>query len=199
MRVNRSLFVPSILVVLALVAGCVAIPPASDAPATPVAQATDIPQNDCPEPGRGEQMQANPTAGYCLLFPADYKFQETDGTETVYFFESLMDVTRPRLFVKVEDANGQTAAQIADAMVAEFEAAGLKDQVKRTSGLTLGGEPAERLDDVPGQDLGRVVIAVHGPRAYRLTFVPDDPAQGDVYAQMEALYEMVMRSFRFQP
>lgn len=154
MRVNRSLFVPTILILLVVVAGCVAVPPTDNARATPgalPAQATDVPQNDCPEPGRGEQMQANPTAGYCLLFPADYKFQETDGTETVYFFESLMDVSRPRLFVKVEDANGQTAAQIADAMVAGFEAAGLKDQLKRTAGLTLGGEVAERLDDVPGQ------------------------------------------------
>lgn len=187
---------------LVILGGCVAIPPGSDAPATPAAtigQVTAIPANDCPTPGRGEQMQSNSTAGYCLLFPADYTFQETDGTDTVYYFDSLMDVSRPKLFVKVEDANGQTAAQIADALVAEVEAAGLKDQVKRASGLTLSGEAAEQLDNMPGQDLGRVVIAVHGPRAYRLTFVPDDPGQGDVYTQMEKLYDLVMKSFRFQP
>ena len=139
----------------------------------PAALATDVLAKDCPEPGRGEQMQANPAAGYCLLFPGDYKFQEADGTQTDYFFDSMMDVSRPKLFVNVEDANGQSAAEIADALIAEIEAAGMKDQVKRTpGGIMLGGETAELLDNTPGQDLGRVVIAVHGPRGTGLPSCP---------------------------
>lgn len=200
MRVNRSLFVPSIVILLAILAGCVAIPPTSNAPAPTVPAATPSTagaESTCPAPGAGEKLRTDPTGGYCLLYPADYSTYATE-TETVYYFDSLMDVSRPKVFVKVEDANGQSAAQIADALLAEVEAAGLKGQVKRTSGVMLGGEAAEQLDNVPGQDLGRVIIATHGPRAYRLTFVPDDTSQGDVYRQMEALYDLVMRSFRFQ-
>ena len=222
MTLSRLRFALPVAALLAILSGCAPIPPATtvapgampavntatSAPAAPAATATQAPAalatdvlaNDCPEPGRGEQLQANAAAGYCLLFPGDYKFQEADGTQTDYFFDSMMDVSRPKLFVKVEDANGQSAAEIADALIAEIEAVGMKDQVKRTrGGIMLGGETAELLDKTPGQDLGRVVIAVHGPRAYRLTFVPDDPSQGDVYKQMEALYDQVVKSFRFLP
>jgi hypothetical protein len=196
---NRSRLAALTAGLLILLAGCVALPPISSAPTGPiaVAQATDIPANDCPEPDRNTIMSGNPSAGYCLLFPRDYSVPEPDGTETAYYFGSLMDVSKPKLFVRVEDANGQSAAEIASALVAEVEAAGLKDQVKRTSGVTLGGEVAERLDNMPGQDLGRVLITVHGPRAYRLTFVPADPTDTVMFQQTEALYDLVLRSFRF--
>ena len=71
--------------------------------------------------------------------------------------------------------------------------------IDRPFGVTIGYEPAARLDGVPGQDLSRQVIAVHDGRAYKLVFVPADEAQGDVYHEMEALYELAVRSFRFLP
>jgi hypothetical protein len=145
------------------------------------------------------QLHRDETAGYCLLYPAGYSVQQTDAAETVFYSGSLVDVTKPKMFVRVEDANGQTEKEIADALVTEIETSGLGDDLGRPFGLTLGYQRAERLDNVPGQDLSRVMIAVNGPRAYRLTFVPADPAQVDVYAQMEALYDLAMRSFRFLP
>jgi hypothetical protein len=145
------------------------------------------------------QLHRDATAGYCLLYPAGFSVQATDAAETVFYSGSLLDVSKPKMFVRVEDANGQTEQEIADALVAEVERSGLGDGLGRPFGLTLGYQRAERLDNVPGQDLSRVMIVVNGPRAYRLTFVPADPAQGDVYAQMEALYDLAMRSFRFLP
>ena len=50
-----------------------------------------------------------------------------------------------------------------------------------------------------GQALGRVLLAVHNDRLYRLTFVPADPTQSDVYAQMETLFAQVLATFRFLP
>ena len=64
------------------------------------------------------------------------------------------------------------------------------------------GEPEEAclvLIYPPGQDLGRVLLVVHDDKLYRLTFVPNDPTQGDVYDQMAALFAQVLRSFRFLP
>ncbi len=123
--------------------------------------------------------------------------QQTDANEAVFYSGSLMDVSKPKLFVRVEDANGQSAKEIADATAAEVQAnvPGLK--VDRPFGVTIGYEPAERLDNMPGQDIGRVIIAVHGPRAYRLTFVPADPSDAAMFQQTEALYDLVLRSFRF--
>jgi hypothetical protein len=43
--------------------------------------------------------------------------------------------------------------------------------IVRPFGVTLGYEPAARLDSVPGQDLSRQMIAVHDGRIYKLVFV----------------------------
>ncbi len=90
--------------------------------------------------------------------------QRTDANEAVFYSGSLMDVSKPKLFVRVEDANGQRAKEIADATAAEVQANVPGLQVDRPFGVTIGYEPAERLDNMPGQDIGRVIVAVHGPR-----------------------------------
>jgi hypothetical protein len=70
-------------------------------------------------------------------------------------------------------------------------------EVMFSFGYMLDGAPANQFDQLPGQDLNRQVVLVHNDRFYTLTFVPDDPSMGDVYAEMETLYEMVMDSFSF--
>lgn len=153
--------------------------------------------DDCLAPTEGTQLHKDGARGYCLLYPAGYSVQQTDANEAAIFSGSLMDVSKPKLFVRVEDANGQTAAELADATAADIQASIPGHQVDRPFGVTIGYEAAERLDNVPGQDLARVLIAVHGPRAYRLTFVPSDPADAALFEQTEALYDLVLRSFRF--
>ena len=121
--------------------------------------------DDCLTPTGGTQLYRDPARGFCLLYPAGYSMQQTDASQAVFFSGSLMDVSKPKLFVRVEDANGQTAREMADAVAAEIERAAPGHKLDRPFGVTLGYEPAERLDNVPGQDIGRVLIAVHGPRA----------------------------------
>ena len=112
---------------------------------------------------------------------------------------SLQDVSHPKLFIQVEDAGGRTAEQVADDVVTEATDGMPGFAIDRPFGVTIGYEPAARLDGVPGQDLSRQVIAVHDGRAYTLVFVPADESQGEVYREMEALYDLVVRSFRFLP
>jgi hypothetical protein len=40
-------------------------------------------------------------------------------------------------------------------------------------------------------------LAVHDGRLYHLTFTPEDPSADRAHAQMQALYDQVVRSFRF--
>jgi branched-subunit amino acid ABC-type transport system permease component len=68
-----------------------------------------------------------------------------------------------------------------------------------TFGVTLGYEPAELLEAVPGPEISRHVLAVHHGKLYHLTFTPVDPSNDKAYAQMQALYDLVVRSFRFIP
>ncbi len=153
---------------------------------------TDRAVLDCLDATRDTVALVDQDRAFCLLYPDDYQVAEPNPDEVVLYAGSLMDVSRPKVFIQVADANGRTAAQAADAIVAEFG-----EGVARTFGVTVGSEVAERLDNVPGQDLSRQVIAVHGDKVYTFVFVPADEAQEEMYREMETLYDLVLRSFRF--
>jgi hypothetical protein len=160
----------------------------------PVSQ-TVTAADECVEPKADEQQVLSEEFGYCFLIPADFTYEQPSDTNANVFFGSMMDVEHPKLMIEVLEAGGQTAAEAADELIASFPDMG----IMRTFGDTLGYEPAERLDGVPGQDLGRVLLVTHNGRLYRLTFVPADPAQTAVYEQMEALFTQVLNTFRFLP
>lgn len=151
--------------------------------------------DECVAPKADEQLITSEEFGYCFLVPADFTYEEPSATNANIFVGSMMDVEHPKLMIEVTDAAGRSAGAAADELVASFEGF----EIPRAFGDMLGYEVAERLDGVPGQDLGRVLLAVHGDRLYRLTFVPADPAQTEVYAQMETLFAKVLNTFRFLP
>ena len=150
----------------------------------------------CPAAAADQQSIQMPQHGYCLLLPANYQMEQPTASETVYFVDSLMDVAHPKLFISVEEAGERTAAAAAEALLAEFPP---DFGIVAVEGTTMGSEPAARLDNVPGQDIGRVLLAEHNGRLYKLTFVPASPDAGDIYAQTEALYALIVESFRFLP
>ena len=161
----------------------------------PVSQ-TVTAADECLAPKSEQQAISSEAFGFCVLLPADFAYEEPSATNANLFVGSMMDVEHPKLMIEVTEAGGQTAAEAADALLAEMPA---DMGIQRTFGDMLGYEVAERLDGVPGQDLGRVLLAVHNDRLYRLTFVPADPAQSEVYAQMEELFNMVIQTWRFLP
>lgn len=151
--------------------------------------------DECVEPKADQQQIMSEEFGYCFTVPADFTYEQPSETNANLFVGSMMDVEHPKLMIEVTDAGGKDTAMAAEELVASFE----DIEITRTFGDALGYEPAERLDGVPGQDLGRVLMAVHGDRLYRLTFVPADPSQSEVYAQMETLFAQVLNTFRFLP
>jgi hypothetical protein len=160
-----------------------------------------IPQSDevveeCLAATADNQLLNNEEHGYCLLLPGEYETERPNENETVFFVGSLMDVAHPKLFITVEDAGGRTAAQAAEELMAEYPP---DFGIQPVGGITIGYEWAEQLDNVPGQDISRVVLVEHDGRLYRLTFVPASEDAGEVYRQMEALYDLVLKSFRFLP
>lgn len=151
--------------------------------------------DECVEPKPGNQLITSDEFGFCFLAPDDFTYEQSSETNANLFVGSMMNVEHPKLMIEVTDAAGMDAATAASELVASFEGF----EIPRTFGQSLGYEPAERLDGVPGQDLGRVLLVVHDDRLFRFTFVPDDPAQGNVYAEMESLFTLVMNTFRFLP
>jgi hypothetical protein len=150
---------------------------------------------ECPELVENSTLYTNEDAGYCLLLPAGYQILQvsSDATEMAFYVDSIQDVTHPRLFIRAEDANGRTLEEVTTAKQEEFA----DFEVMYSFGYMLDGVPANQFDQLPGQDLNRQVVLVHNDRFYTLTFVPDDPSMGDVYTEMQTLYDTVMDSFSF--
>lgn len=132
--------------------------------------------------------------GYCLLLPADYQSERPNPAETVVYVESLLNAKRPRLFIEMSEAEGKTVVQAAEELIAT-----LPPGFERSFGVTIGYEIAEQFDNVPGQDISRVVLVVHDGRMYKLTFVPASQDAGEAYDEMERLYDLAVRSFRYLP
>lgn len=150
----------------------------------------------CPSPTADTQSLMQEAHGYCLLYPAGYQAEQPNPDETVLFVGSLLNADAPRAFIEVRDAAGRTADDIAADIVADLTGGAPGWDIQRRT-ATVGGEPAIVLDNLPGQDINRQVVIVHGGRLYHLTFVPADPQQERLYAAMERLYETVAGSMRF--
>ena len=150
---------------------------------------------ECPESQEGMTLFTNDTDGFCLLLPSDYEAEISEGQTTIYL-GSVQDVNHPRLFINVEAANGRTLEEITaakDAEIAEI----LGAPALWSFGYMVDGIPANRFDQVPGQDFSRQVMFVQDDKLYTLTFIPDEPAAGDAYTEMQNLYDIVMDSFSF--
>jgi hypothetical protein len=153
--------------------------------------------DDCLSPGKTTRLLSDRERAFCLLYPADFTLNESaDGTLALAAGEPRGD-NRSKVVVEVKDAGGKTAEQLADELVAEAQRATPGVSVDRPFGLTIGYEPAQLLEGVPGPELSLQVLAVHGGKLYHLTFTPADPSEDKAYAQMQALYDLVVRSFRF--
>jgi len=156
-----------------------------------------VPGEDCLEAKADTQSLFSERDNLCLLYPVGYEVAQPAENELVFFAGSMQDVTRPKLFIGIEDAAGRTAEQAANERLAVVSCPYGGSQCQRVFGLWVGYEPAEVLDNMPGQEISRHVFVVHDGRLFVLTFVPADPQAGEVYAQMESLYTTVIDSFRF--
>ncbi len=150
---------------------------------------------ECPEAPTDTILFTNDIDRFCMLLPAGYEVEISDGQTAVYV-DSLQDVTHAKMFINVADANGRTLDDVSTEKAAEIETI-MGEAPMWSFGYMLDGVPANQFDQVPGQDLSRQVLLVHNDRLYTLTFIPDEAAVGDAYTEMETLYEMVMDSFSF--
>lgn len=153
---------------------------------------------ECPEAAEDTTLYTNEAIGYCLLLPAGFAAEETnpEGSEVAVYVDSIQDVTHAKMFISVTEDNGRTLEDVSAEKAAEIEAV-MGEPPMWSFGYMLDGVPANQFGQVPGQDLSRQVLLVHNGRFYTLTFIPDDTAAGDAYAEMQTLYDLVMDSFSF--
>jgi len=108
-----------------------------------------------------------------------------------------MNHTEPSASIQVQEAAGRTVAQATEELMAEFND-GVGFDIKRSS-VTVGGEEAIVLDNMPGQDLHRRVVVIHDGILYWLHFMPVGADYGEVGTRTEVLYTTMIDSLRFLP
>jgi hypothetical protein len=85
-------------------------------------------------------------------------------------------------------------SRMVDDFLSQRQFENLPWEIGRTP-LSLGGEPAEVLEDIPGRLSSRLVMATHSEMLYTLTFSPSDIFEAE--PSLDTLFEMVTGSFAF--
>ena len=220
MNQDRWLTLPLLLMgaVLLLAACGAAAPtatgskPVATAPAT-VTPAPNVTTAPAPTPITGlsaacgpetmdNSVLANPEAGYCLRYPANFKPQIGDapdrpaGTWVVSFFDPSDADRIVSLAIETSLANGRTLEQVVTEELGNYSAE-ITAQIMRTP-TQLGGEPAVILDGLPGILMNRQAFVIHGDRLHRLVLLPwHEEAFGDRQAEAQALWDQIVNSLAF--
>jgi len=148
----------------------------------------------------GEQLFVNPYKGYCFSYPQDVTIQAYEYERPLFLGTPLDQSVEPlqsRLWVEVTPlASGADLKAAVEQFIAGQPQG---DPAITRQSITLGGEPAELLDNVPGQLFSRVALAVHNDKLYALWFNPIDSSVQSVQPDVERLYQAVTKSFAFLP
>ncbi len=177
--------------------------------ATPVVTSTAEPVKQDPQPlgvsqsaceVNGMQKYVSPGGHFCLAYPASF---EGKGPVEGQLGEYILG---PALDNSAEPVRAQLAIELLplaegadlDKAVDEFLLAFPRVEIARSE-ATLGGEPAVRLDNVPGYTGSRDLLAIHGGKLYHLVFMPDLTSFPQAKKDVEALYASVTQSFTFLP
>ena len=142
----------------------------------------------CGEAPAGGQIYSSAEYGFCILVPEGYGMVESaPGVLNIVAGGDLMNHTSPRVGIEVTASGGRTLAGITDQMMADYVPVGT-DVTSQT--LTINGEEAVLLDNLPGQDFNRRVVVMHNNMVYSLMFMPLSP-------EAEPMYQAVLDSLRF--
>jgi hypothetical protein len=137
-------------------------------------------------------------AGFCFAYPIHFTLgdQPSDAPEVMSpALEDSLESVRVSLGITTHPIpEGSELTSLVDAYLTTFP--NPPWPITRET-LTLGSEPAEKLEPIPGLLSSRVVLTLHGNTLYTLHFHPVDVeiAKPD----LDALYQTVTGSFAFLP
>jgi hypothetical protein len=176
--------------------------PASEAATPPAAPTEVVPTGPATVPDgcvpfEGEALLVRADDGYCLTYPTRYRVIR-DVPENLSIVGPALDESIEPVMaafgVTVSEAPGDIETSIKAAM-AEF--AGFTEWTIDRLDVELGGVPAAMFEPVPGRLSGRLLLAVHGGKLYRLDFWPVDVEVA--LSDVNELYNSVISTWQFIP
>ena len=153
---------------------------------------------DCPKATPGAHQLIDASRGVCLLYPANFDaFEYGDGIGYTLVISSLMgNHQSPVIWLTFEPANGRSLEEVTTQRLTDYA---FPDAFPDTQSqvITLGSEPASMLDNLPGQDTNRRIVAVHDDRVIDIVIDHVGENYGAAGEQAEAAYNMITSSFQF--
>lgn len=149
---------------------------------------------DCPEAVPGVHQLIDTARGICLLYPDNFDvFEYGDGIGSTLTIPSLMgNHESPVVWLTFELANGRSLEAVTDQRLTDYAFPETKSQP-----ITLGNEQASMLDNLPGQDTNRRIVAIHDDLVIDIVIDHIGKNYGVAGEQAEAVYNMITDSFRF--
>jgi hypothetical protein len=147
-------------------------------------------------------VYVNQDWGYCFAYPTNYMLDESQAAEgrISLYGRPLGDPAEPirvTLEVTVQTVPaGSSLPTLANSYRLAFLQADVSTPTVSTSS-TLGGEPAETLESVPGRLPSRLLMALHDNMLYTLRFFPSETEETS--NDLEALTQTVTGSFAYFP
>jgi hypothetical protein len=146
----------------------------------------------CPTATADLKLLANAEAGYCLLYPAEYSADMANFI-VINPITGFGDMPGDAwVNITVTDAQGQTAAQVADAASAGF---GEGFNITKTA-IEVDGAQGVVVDGLPGQDSNRQVFIVRNDKLYQIVFEPWYP-NASAPTLLEDLYKTIIETLHF--
>jgi hypothetical protein len=201
---NKSLLIPLLLVILALVACNAAAsqevatqsagPSVSKTPQSDSGTTVDgLSAADCLEGAPGVHQLIDAARGICFTYPDDFDvFEHSDGGGYTLFVGSLLNHEAPVIGFTFEPANGRSLEEVTNQRLADYALPGTQSQA-----INMGSEPASMLDNLPGQDTNRRIVAIHDDRVIDVVIDHIGESYGAAGEQAEAAYNVITSSFRF--
>src|SRR3990170_2881419 len=172
-------------------------PPATPAP-TPTVPPTPMPTAEprCPEPKEGTQLLTHEEDGYCFLYPDGLLRVDSSEHAVCLVPEGATQGCQNLVAaVEVTDAEGRTAAQIADDRMVREGGFG-----PERTGSSIAGVAGVEIPVVAGEGLTRELLFVREDRLYPLKFALPDPADPpEVGDALVHLFNTVTESFTWPP
>jgi hypothetical protein len=143
----------------------------------------------------------SPENGFCFAYPAGFTLGESNPARSEIYGPALdasAEALRAAMQLEIRPiTTGETLPDLVDAYLAEFQ--GLPVPEIERSAMTVGGEPAERLEVVPGREGSRDVFLLRSATLYHFLFMPSVRDYPQAAEAVENLFLTVTSSFSFLP
>ncbi len=149
---------------------------------------------DCPEAVAGARQLIDADRGICFLYPDNFEvFEYGDGLGYTMYIPSLVGNHKsPVIWLTFEPADGRSLEEVTTQRLTDYAFPGTQSQA-----MTLGTEPSSILDNLPGQDTQRRIVAIHDDLVVDIVIDHIGKNYGAAGEQAEAAYSMIIGSFKF--